>query len=75
MSFSVEGIIPYSNLFVKALDCTFLLLAEEPQNSLFLVSAVASGVDTDSRELTAFAPSFNRQRRDAQYLCDFPDSQ
>lgn len=36
--------------------------AEEPQNLLFFVAAVAAGVDADGGKLAALAPAFNGKR-------------
>ena len=37
--------------------------AEHPENLFLLVATVSSGVDTDGRELTAFAPAFDGEGR------------
>lgn len=38
----------------------FLLHPQKPEDSFFLVTPVAPGVDSDSRQLAALAPSLYR---------------
>jgi hypothetical protein len=73
MSLSVQGIIPYSNVFVKELERAFLLLTQEPQHRFLLISTVSAGVNADSGELSSLTPAFDGKGRNPQYLCDFPN--
>lgn len=43
---------------------------EEPENRFFAVTAIATGVNADSRELAALAPALDSELGDAQEIGD-----
>ena len=51
----------------------FLLNSEEPEHCLFLIAAVAAGVDADCWEFASYAPSFDGERGDSENFCYFTD--
>ena len=49
--------------------------AQKPEDGLFFVAAVATGIDADGREFAAFAPALDGKGRDAENLGDFADGE
>jgi len=49
--------------------------AKHPEDRLFFVAPVASGVDTNSREFAAFAPTFDGEGGDAEKLGNLGDGE
>lgn len=46
---------------------------EHPENRLFFVSAITSGVDANGGELASFAPTFDGEGRNTEDRGDFGD--